>query len=684
MAFSSFNSIQSNWSKNKVNVVKPDLMIANWGGATSGVSMKTSYYGQTWNAFGTSPPYYFPFPMENINSFATNGTILVMGGSTLVLMYSVNNGITWTACIKTAALTSCRGVVYNPNSNMFVATGTGTIKCAYSSDGITWTDGNNSSVLFTTGYSVDYIGTNWIVGGSSGAVGYLGYSSDGINWSLIGRPQTSCGIYGVASCRSNASSTVKWVAVGDSKDAVTPTVMYSTDPSGSLASWTAAYMGGVQVYQSIILGSANVASAAYNGSVWIVGGYPAGGYNIATSPDGQNWTQSTTTSSAVIRGIACNGTDIVAVSNGATLNTDTNIIVSIDNGVNWIQRGYGINTPGLGGGICNAVMYYNNSFIIGSERIYRAPGQYQLMSLPGPINSSSIVGLARNQGLSVTGVATNGTAIVVVGNGISTSIDKGITWISIMTVGATALGNILFNTVYWSNGFNKFIASTTANGGIYSSPDGLTWTYITITGIGVVRRMAISDPSLNSAATCTIVLVTGPTNLIYTSTDLSTWNKTSTPIGGVTFGSPMQAVCWAPSLNMFVATGIGTAPNLIVTSSDNGVTWIPRNSASLASPGYSVEWSPYLNIFVAGGNTNQLVYSSDGQTWSNCSPTNIAGAYTADIVWNSSLHKWFATRNTNAMITSTNGINWTTITITPGFTTTAFQSFIKVFPNFPV
>ena len=530
----------------------------------------------------------------------------------------------------------------------------------------------------------------------------MAYSNDGKTWTGMGKPLGSGGIQGIASCRTNSSSTIKWVACGNGSGTI-PTVMYATDVAGT--SWYAAYMGGVQVYNTILPAPTVV---SYNGSVWIVGGslstLPAPSTSIATSSDGQNWTrQSVQCGNINYNGITNDGSNNwIAVGINSSLplsNTNSNIIVSIDNGSTWIQRGLlnGAGYNGPGSGPLYSTCFFKNAFIIGGRP---ANGYNQsivtslsITNLTDPV-SNPLVGLATSRGYIITSIATNDTNIVFgayANNQIATSTDKGITWIT-PSVG-TAFAQIY--SVIWSSAFNVFIIFLVNTYSIYTSPDGIIWTVSTLSLASLinsqgVRAMAASDPSgvtLNSGATpitATVVLGGYSTNKIIItpnplSTTLTDWVGKGGIFSGITFNG-IVSIAWSPVLNLFVAAGTtSTVGSYIVTSSDNGITWIAQSSAGLSSQGYAVCWSPAQNKFVVGGGNNTMVWSSDGQTWNNCITTGLTFTGISSIIWNAVLNKWFATGWTNIIITSLDGITWALVTQSV-FKATDFRSCIQVLP----
>ena len=196
--------------------------------------------------------------------------------------------------------------------NRWVAVGYGgSHTLAYSSDGINWT-GLGKSIFSSQANYVDWSGSLWV------AVGFqtnsLAYSYDGINWTGRGT-----GIFSVG------GETVKWngslwVAggVGTSN-----TLAYSSDG----INWT-----GLQ--KNIF--SFCCFDLAWNGSMWVAAGQ--GGNVLAYSSDGINWTGlGATLSFHHTQGIAWNGSMWIAVGQGGP-----NTMAYSYDGINWTGLGSGI------------------------------------------------------------------------------------------------------------------------------------------------------------------------------------------------------------------------------------------------------------------------------------------------------------------------------------------------------
>ena len=90
-----------------------------------------------------------------------------------------------------------------------------------------------------------------------------------------------------------------------------------------------------------------------------------------------------------------------------------------------------------------------------------------------------------------------------------------------------------------------------------------------------------------------------------------------------------KSICWADSLNLFIAVS-NTGTNNRVMTSPNGITWTTRTSAS-NNNWTSICWSRNLSLLVAisnSGTTDRIMTSSDGITWTTRTSVN-------DYSWNS-------------------------------------------------
>jgi len=604
-----------------------------------------------------------------------------LSGARGTMAYSYD-GINWTGLGSSICSSYCYNITYNPNSNMFVVSGSGTNPFAYSYNGINWT--GLGSTYFTTGKCAAYIGTNWLACGNTGT-NWLSSSIDGITWTALGKPTImATNIVGIAS-NNNPSSPV-WVAVGQG----TNTIMYSTAslPDGTTNGTT----GWTGVATTTLFG--NGLGITYSVNTWIATG---GTINyVATSTDLTTWTGKGLICGGAPNGIASNGANVIVTAAGSTAGSGNNIMVSINSGSTWLARGsidpitvspQGAYGPGGGPMYGVAWIPQLSYFLIGSyinTTGIRGKNQYMISSLSLPINNASLVGRARTIAGAIgqvgpPGITSNGSTILISSilfNPSAISFDKGITWSIPITWSPTL--NLNGGMSSWCSGFNLFITFPNAGGAqdqsYYTSPTGETWTRIdsttsgngingTNTGCGFCSSYT-SGVILDSGATSiinTMVYISQGTSVISTSTNGTTWTGRGKIFGGLTM------VCsnahWIPNVNMFIVTGYSGTSGYIIKSTDNGITWTPSAFPMTFSRPKNICWSSQQQRLVIAGETPFLVYSNDiGVTWTVCTKTafTISPVVNA-ITWNSSVNKWFAC-GTGGIAKSNDGITWTMIT----------------------
>jgi hypothetical protein len=167
-----------------------------WNGTTFVASgqgtnaLATSTNGITWTAVSSATTY----ASAGVYYSATNGPLLVAAvNSSVGLIYTTDRtGQTgWTAVSPSPFSTNGSSVTWN--GSIWVATGAGTNKVAYSTNGINWTGLSIPSASLS---DVCWNGTRFVATGTS----YMAYSTDGITWISNNLPSIfSSNGYGVAS-----------------------------------------------------------------------------------------------------------------------------------------------------------------------------------------------------------------------------------------------------------------------------------------------------------------------------------------------------------------------------------------------------------------------------------------------------------------------------------------------------
>ena len=175
------------------------------------------------------------------------------------------NGKFWSQ-IPNTIFTHVRGIAYSPESELWIACGSGTSHTlAYSINGKNWI-GLGKTIFGDVAYSVAYANNKWVaVGGNTPNT--IAYSSNGINWTGVGNTIfTNCG-------KAIGYGNGLWVAGGQG----TNSMAYSVDA----INWTG-------LGKTIFDEQCNVVKYADN--MWVAGGGNDIPNTLAHSTDGINWT----------------------------------------------------------------------------------------------------------------------------------------------------------------------------------------------------------------------------------------------------------------------------------------------------------------------------------------------------------------------------------------------------------
>ena len=390
------------------------------GGVKSGggAIIAYSYNGTTWAA---SAPAVFNYIVYTV---VHNGVLWVAGGSPnnnasySSLGYSYD-GINWTASSSgKSILSNCVGVDYG--NGMFVAVGSGTsYNIAYSYDGINWT-GCASNTFFGNasfyGYCVKYANSMWVAGGSGTSSQLIGYSNNGINWTLAGATQLNAGINGF-----EYNGTI-WVAVG-TNTTNNASVIYSSNG----ISWTSA-------------NSANTLSVGravkWNGSKFVAVG---SGPSRITSTNGINWTSFTPANSNSGLGIEYNAsTGLWVISQDYS---SIGAILYSTDGTTWSK----VSNVFVGGGARGASYARPSPYFVGSipsiTSITNGPNSFSVYFTPstGGNPAPTTYYYSLNGGTYINANTTT-SPISITGIQIATTYNVGI--IATNLAGNTAVSNI--------------------------------------------------------------------------------------------------------------------------------------------------------------------------------------------------------------------------------------------------
>lgn len=296
-----------------------------------------------WNVAST--PYFI-----QPSSFTNPSLVVGVGSGTNTLLYSNNNGVTWTANGATIFTTTARGVCWDGST--YVAVGSGLNSIAYSSDGINWTGIGTST--FTDGYGVMTTGTRFIAFGTSGSAIIATSDDSGITWNTTTSPLVNNAYAGA----TNGNVIVALGGSGLNGDTIT----YSFDQGStwygvgntifSIDGYGVAW-GASGLFVATGEGS-NTLAYSFNGIAWVGLGssiftiraygviYANGRFvavgegtnTIAYSSNGLSWTGiGTSIFSTRGRGISYDGVNFIATGEG------TNTVAYSSDGITWTGVG---------------------------------------------------------------------------------------------------------------------------------------------------------------------------------------------------------------------------------------------------------------------------------------------------------------------------------------------------------
>jgi hypothetical protein len=259
-----------------------------------------------------SPPN---FPGNLIVAVGTNST------TSPSIVYSTDNGITWTPADSSNKIFSVIGNAISYNGYIYVAGGQGSFNSlAYSRDGMNWIGLGTS--IFSQVSCIHWTGNQFIAGGigTTTSLSTFAHSSDGINWQLSN--DMSSLLIDIVSITSSSTSG-KIIACGSKRTGVN--MISSTDGiNWILIPNTSIFLSGSSLY--------------WTGTSFLAGGYITS--TIARSiDDGITWNLiAPSPFSNTCTGFASNGLRIVAVGIDETVGNST-IAYSDDDGQTWNLSG---------------------------------------------------------------------------------------------------------------------------------------------------------------------------------------------------------------------------------------------------------------------------------------------------------------------------------------------------------
>ena len=265
----------------------------------------------------------------------------------------------------------------------------------------------------------------------------------------------------------------------------------------------------------------------------------------------------------------------------------------------------------------------------------------------GAASENSAVTSSADNGVG-TIVMTRGNSDPTIYNGLSSSIDSGVTWTTL------GIGNIQFWKVIWVQTLSLFVAVAGGDSAvglgelIYTSLDGVNWT---------TRHSSTSAQRITSVAfgNGVLVAVSSDGTRILRSTNGTTWNVI-TP--AVTTVNP-RAVAYGNG--KFIISG---RSDYCQVSTDLGLTWSRLDlSATFTADatGTAIHFADnkFVMIFNKNSsNTKTIATSVDGVSWDSIS-ANLSPSASAIVGWlRYNQGVWFYSEASSIASRSSNLISW--------------------------
>jgi chromosome segregation ATPase len=584
-----------------------------------------------------------------------------------------SDGINWN--LQYTPYNRWNTLAWSPELGMFVALaaggspdGTTDTKAMSSPDGINWTIRSTANSPFQLNYGqviwIAEVGLFVAVApGTNGSSNkYIGYSSNGVNWSFTNTlPNTNN--YGsiawspelgmlVAMGASPATNNEKALYIRLKNRLPTSYNVFDSsfnniDNSGN---WT---IKAKEMYGDNLLINSNVD----------ISGNLSMNNNLINDVSGINFSDGSYIGSGSSFDISANDVlvlsgiqDVCGNYNGASVVSKNRVYQQLNPDPSWnAVNGY----VGLAKDSYPALNPYSS----GEKAVSTWTARTTPPSIANPSISNNWASVVWSPELSLfVAVAVSGTL-----DRVMTSPD-GIVWTTQTT------NNNNWTDVCWSPELGIFVA--VANAGsldrVMTSPDGITWT-TTPTGIFLTNcnngsgNIITCDDTTGLTVGMSLDISSGlgtipPSTTIASIIDLTsfTTNNIITDLSNtiINANNNWRCVCWSPELGIFVAVAVSGTKNRVMTSPD-GITWTYQfNPVDINYQ--SICWSPELGLFVAvanNGSNDRVMTSPDGINWTNRTTTDNDFS---DVCWSPELGIFVATSFTGSLVmTSPDGIIWT-------------------------
>lgn len=349
--------------------------------------------------------------------------------------------------------------------------------------------------------------------------------------------------------------------------------------------------------------------------------------------------------------------DVVAVDNVGTgmfvaLSSTTSIMISIDGGINWVEKTIAAPTHGDSwNSICynsiskQLVVVGDSGAILMSQKITDTTNiVFTDRSLSNNTINLSDVCYSRSLDRYCAAVSNDNTNKVYVYD-CDDRYTNG--WREVTLPSSSSWIKVTYIPFYK----RFFILSGSADKACVST-DGDTWEDVSL------PALTSTDAKYSSVAccdqlTCMCMTVDGANTVVVVNVDMIpniTWQMYNLPTQAY-----WQSICWAPQIRRFCVVAQNTTANAI---SEDGMTW-RTHSLPTNLDWRSVCWSSELQLFCAVGyGSNKAATSPDGITWTLRTLPSIT--YWQRICWSPELRMYCAVAfSSNKAATSPDGITWT-------------------------
>jgi collagen type VII alpha len=348
---------------------------------------------------------------------------------------------------------------------------------------------------------------------------------------------------------------------------------------------------------------------AWNGSLWLAGGYPSDTPVIACSSDGINWFLSleavTIVDMTECNALAWNGYLWVAGGSGTAT-----LIYSVD-GINWINSISGSNI--FSGSTDNAILSADKcNTVAWNGTIWVAGGSVGAVAFDGYITTTT---------LTVTGVNYGKLAVGQVIVCTAAGFESGTTIVSQLTgePGGTGTYTVSQSQTVGNEVGPVGMTIASKGGGIAYSYDGINWA--SATSVAIANNLE----TCNTLAWNGSIWLAGGTKkgagqTILRSANGITWTAvTQSQITTVVTSLAWNGTTW-------IAGGTNAGAGKLAKSTD-GSTWTAVTYSGFGTAAYALAARRPLPFVGAGNSTPGLYYTASGPTGPTGGPTGPAGPW---------------------------------------------------------